>query len=201
MRGTPTTNFNVLDNHSGAEELWLRSGFQWDITNNISLRSQVYGYDAIATGSITRSVVRRSRVRTTCSTVNVLRSITPETLRQQHRPRRSTRTSAGWKTGSWRPLRRAANNLTFRRIRCSFQTTSILINPDRGLHGPRSDEKIYTHLDNASPRLRTGWRSRRPSRLIGGIRFEDIELSRTRFSLAGVLRSDRDIRSQRPSIP
>ena len=36
----------MLDNHSGAEELWLRSGFQWDITNNISLRSQVYGYDA-----------------------------------------------------------------------------------------------------------------------------------------------------------
>ena len=43
---TLNTNFNVLNNHSGAEELWLRSGFQWDITNNISLKSQVYGYDA-----------------------------------------------------------------------------------------------------------------------------------------------------------
>ena len=43
---TLRTNYNVLDNHSGAKELWLRSGFQWDITNNVSLRSQVYGYDA-----------------------------------------------------------------------------------------------------------------------------------------------------------
>ena len=43
---TLNTNFNVLNNHSGAEELWLRSGFQWDITSNISLKSQVYGYDA-----------------------------------------------------------------------------------------------------------------------------------------------------------
>ncbi len=43
---TLKTNYNVVDNHSGAQELWLRSGFQWDITNNISLRSQVYGYDA-----------------------------------------------------------------------------------------------------------------------------------------------------------
>ena len=46
----------MLDNHSGAKELWLRGGFQWDITNNIKLKSQVYGYDATATGSTTRSV-------------------------------------------------------------------------------------------------------------------------------------------------
>ena len=40
------TNYNVLDNHSGAEELWLRGGFEWDITNDVTLRSQVYGYGA-----------------------------------------------------------------------------------------------------------------------------------------------------------
>ena len=55
-RGTPnpvtidartlTTTYNVLDNHSGANELWLRSGFQWDITSNVQLKSQVYAYDA-----------------------------------------------------------------------------------------------------------------------------------------------------------
>ena len=39
---TLNTTYNVLDNHSGANELWLRSGFQWDITNNIQLKSQVY---------------------------------------------------------------------------------------------------------------------------------------------------------------
>ena len=36
----------MLDNHSGANELWLRSGFQWDITSNVQLKSQVYAYDA-----------------------------------------------------------------------------------------------------------------------------------------------------------
>ena len=39
---TLRTNYNVLDNHSGAEELWLRGGFDWDITNNVTLKSQVY---------------------------------------------------------------------------------------------------------------------------------------------------------------
>ena len=41
-----STNFNVHNNQRGAEELWLRSGFQWDIARNKSLRRQVYGYDA-----------------------------------------------------------------------------------------------------------------------------------------------------------
>ena len=36
----------MLDNDSGARELWLRGGFDWDINNNVKLKSQVYGYNA-----------------------------------------------------------------------------------------------------------------------------------------------------------
>ena len=43
---TLRTNYNVLDNHSGANELWLRSGFQWDITNNVRSRARFTRYDA-----------------------------------------------------------------------------------------------------------------------------------------------------------
>lgn len=43
---TLNTTYNLLDNHSGAKQLWLRSGSQWDISNSVSLRSQVYGYEA-----------------------------------------------------------------------------------------------------------------------------------------------------------
>ena len=74
---TLKTNYNVLDNHSGAKELWLRSGFQWDITNNISLKSQVYGYDAHRQLVQQRDqFVRQIPVRT-MSIANVLRSIMP----------------------------------------------------------------------------------------------------------------------------
>ena len=45
-RAHAATTYNVLDNHSGAKELWLRGGFQWDITNNVTLKSQVYALDA-----------------------------------------------------------------------------------------------------------------------------------------------------------
>ena len=27
-------------------ELWLRGGFDWDLSNNVKLKSQVYSYDA-----------------------------------------------------------------------------------------------------------------------------------------------------------
>ena len=45
-RRTLETNYNVLDNHRTANEVWLRGGFIWNITNNITLKDQFYGYDA-----------------------------------------------------------------------------------------------------------------------------------------------------------
>ena len=55
--GRSATNYNVLDNHSGASELWLRSGFQWDITNNVSAQEPgLRATTLTAIGSTTRSI-------------------------------------------------------------------------------------------------------------------------------------------------
>ena len=43
---TFNTNYNVLDNHVKADELWLRGGFEWNITRDLTLKSQMYGYGA-----------------------------------------------------------------------------------------------------------------------------------------------------------
>jgi iron complex outermembrane receptor protein len=43
---TLTTNYNVADNSTGAEELWLRSGFEWTPLNNVTVKDQVYYYQA-----------------------------------------------------------------------------------------------------------------------------------------------------------
>ncbi|MGB7035039.1 MAG: TonB-dependent receptor [Xanthobacteraceae bacterium] len=39
---TLTTNYNVADNATGAQELWLRSGFEWSPLNNVTVKDQVY---------------------------------------------------------------------------------------------------------------------------------------------------------------
>jgi iron complex outermembrane receptor protein len=40
------TNYNVLDNVNRAEELWVRAGFEWIISDQLTLRTHLYGYDA-----------------------------------------------------------------------------------------------------------------------------------------------------------
>ena len=43
---TLTNNYNVADNATGAQELWLRSGFEWTPLNNVTVKDQVYYYQA-----------------------------------------------------------------------------------------------------------------------------------------------------------
>ncbi|UFZ04852.1 TonB-dependent receptor [Bradyrhizobium ontarionense] len=43
---TLSTNYNVVDGHKTIKESWVRSGFEWDLSNDVKLRSQVYNYNA-----------------------------------------------------------------------------------------------------------------------------------------------------------
>jgi iron complex outermembrane recepter protein len=43
---TINTNYNVADSATGAKELWLRSGFEWTPLNNVTVKDQVYYYQA-----------------------------------------------------------------------------------------------------------------------------------------------------------
>ena len=45
---TLTTNYNVADNATGAQELWVRGGFEWTPLNNITIKDQVYTWQAKA---------------------------------------------------------------------------------------------------------------------------------------------------------
>jgi iron complex outermembrane receptor protein len=45
---TLTTNYNVADNATGAQELWLRSGVEWTPLNNVTIKNQVYNWRAKA---------------------------------------------------------------------------------------------------------------------------------------------------------
>ncbi len=45
---TLTTNYNVADNATGAQELWLRSGVAWTPLNNVTIKNQVYNWRAKA---------------------------------------------------------------------------------------------------------------------------------------------------------
>jgi len=43
---TTTTNYNVSDNSVGAHELWLRGGFEMKVTEDVTVKNQTYEYGA-----------------------------------------------------------------------------------------------------------------------------------------------------------
>jgi iron complex outermembrane receptor protein len=192
---TLTTNYNVLDNHSGASELWLRSGFQWDITNNISLKSQVYGYDAHRHWFNNEI----SSFDQTVGNFAGAQSIYRERLALDHAQRLYGNITdltinsniGGMDNRFVATVAASSNQFNVSQDTLFFNDYVDLLNPDRGLYGPRSDEKIYTHLDTVALSFEDRLKLTSTFALIGGIRFEDIELSRTRFSPDGVLRTDR----------
>src|SRR5262249_36480777 len=67
---TLKTNYNVLDNSTGAEELWLRSGLDWTPSAALTVKNQLYYYQAkrhfidsetYAFSTITNSTIDRDR--------------------------------------------------------------------------------------------------------------------------------------------
>lgn len=192
---TLTTNYNVLDNRSGAGELWLRSGFQWDITNNVSLKSQVYGYDA-------HRHWFNNEITSFDQTVGNFagaQSIYRERLALDHAQRLygnitdlTINSDIGGMDNRFVATVAASNNqFNVSQDTLFFSDYVDLLNPDRGLYGPRSDEKIYTRVNTASLSFEDRLKLTSTFALIGGIRFEDIKLDRTRYSPDGVLRTDR----------
>ncbi|MEP6837562.1 MAG: TonB-dependent receptor plug domain-containing protein [Bradyrhizobium sp.] len=195
---TLRTNYNVLDNDSGAKELWLRSGFQWDISSNVSLKSQVYAYDAHRHWF--NNEINSFNDSPTPS-VGAQGEVYRERLALDHAQRLYGNVTdltvnsniAGMDNRLVTTV--AASSLQFNVAQDTVgpngdNADSVsLLNPDRGLYGARADEHIYTHLDNVSLSFEDRLKVTSQFALIGGIRFEDIELSRTRFDETGVLKA------------
>ena len=45
---TLTTNYNVADNATSAQEIWVRGGFEWTPTMNVTIKNQAYTWQAKA---------------------------------------------------------------------------------------------------------------------------------------------------------
>ena len=189
---TLTTSYNVLDNHSGANELWLRSGFQWDITNNISLKSQVYAYDA-----------QRHLFNNEINSYND--DPTSSSFGQVYRERLSvdhdqklygnitdlTLNSMLFGLDNRLVATVAASSLQFNVVQDDFFNNDFvnLVNPDRGLYGTQQTKTFYTHVNDVSLSFEDRIKLTSNFALIGGIRVEQIDLSRTAYDVDGVLRS------------
>jgi iron complex outermembrane recepter protein len=191
---TLSTNYNVLDNKNGAHELWLRSGAQWDISSNVQFKSQVYSYNAQRHWF--NNEINAFNDSPTPS-VGVQGEVYRERLSVDHDQKLwgnisdlTVNSNLGGMDNRF-VATVAASSLQFNSVQDDAFTndTVSLVDPNRGLYGFQQTKNFFTHVDNASLAFEDRLKVTPTVALIGGIRFETIELSRTAFDVDGNLRS------------
>jgi len=176
---TLTTNYNVADNSTGAHELWLRGGFEWAFNNDITLRDQAYDYHAqrhwydseTYAFNLDTSTIDRDRFFVT---------------HNQHVF--GNNADMLWNSAFFGMENRLAAQLQVSRNDITFaqegnpdvfpaDTVSVL-NPDPGLYGIPEPNIRTSHLDTLAGSIEDRLKITPMFALIGGIRFEDFQLSR-----------------------
>ena len=177
-RRTLKTNYNTLDNSSGSEDLWLRTGFEWSPYNNLTVKNQTYYYQArrhwldsetYAFNTTTNSTIDRDRFFVGHD--QRLIGNNTDLILDSYIFGMDNRFAA--------QLQASSNKMTFTQEGNpnTFPADTVdVINPDRGLYGefqPNVREKrLNTLAASFEDRLKvTPWLS-----LIGGLRFEHINL-------------------------
>ncbi len=187
---TLTTNYNVLDNFTGATELWLRTGFEWAIADNVTLKSQVYAYQAkrswfdsetyafnTATGTVDRDRFFVSHDQ------KVYGNVTDLVWNSQ---------IFGTENRAAAQLAASGNDILFKEDFGGFpQDTVALVGPDRGFYGPFTDlETRSSHLNTVAGSFEDRLKLTPSFALIGGVRVEDLELTRNALDSTGAVLSN-----------
>jgi len=183
-RRTLKTNYNVLDNSSKAEELWVRSGFVWTPNTDLTVKNQSYYYQArrqfldaetLAFNGTTNTI---DRDRFFVGHNQHLFGNNTDVVWDSRLFGLENRVAAG--------LQMSRNSITFSQHAGGFpQDTVDPFNPDRGLYGELQPDTIGKRLDTVAisveDRLKlTPWLA-----LIGGLRYEHFALSSDRILFDG----------------
>ena len=180
---TLSTNYNVADNYVKAEELWLRSGFELNINSDLTLKSQVYAYDAqrawqnseVAAFNADLNMVDRERFYV-AHNQQLFGNITDLTWNSR---------IAGMDNRLVTTV--AASNLDFGRPgAANFPHDDVpLVDPSPGLYGLLTTQNQTAVINNQSLSVEDRLKITQTFALLGGLRFEGIELARNSTDVTG----------------
>ncbi len=183
---TLTTNYNVADNSTGAQELWLRSGFEWSPFNGFSLKDQIYYYQAhrhwidseTYAFDLATSTIDRDRFFVTHdqhvigNNIDLLWVSQPFGL--ENRFASQVQTSSNWIT-----FKQEGNPDAY-----PFDTVTV-INPSQGFYGSAFPDVRDSRLDTLAASFEDRLKLTSAFALIGGVRFDDFTLTRTGANFDG----------------
>jgi iron complex outermembrane receptor protein len=185
---TLTTNYNVADNSVGAHELWLRAGWEWSYGDAITVKNQVYDYGA-----------RRHWYDSETYAFDTATSmIDRDRFFVAHRQQVvGDNTDVAWNSSFFGMENRLAGQLQLSRNDIQFQQEGNpnvfpfdsvdVLNPVPNLYGVPDpnirNASLQTAAGSIEDRLKlTPWLA-----LMGGIRVEDIRLSRDGINFDGTI--------------
>jgi iron complex outermembrane receptor protein len=174
---TLKTNYNVADNSTGAEELWVRNGFEWKPFSGVTIKDQAYYYQAqrhwldsetYAFDSGTNTI-DRDRFFVTHNQ-HVIGNNTDllwdsKLLGMDNRLAAQLQVSRNWIT-----FVEEGNPNDY-----PFDTVSV-INPAQGIYGPQFPDTRNRRLDDVAVALEDRLKITPAFALIGGIRVDDYTL-------------------------
>jgi iron complex outermembrane recepter protein len=184
---TLTTNYNVADNATGAQELWLRGGFEWRPLNNVTIKDQAYSYQAKRNWldsetyafNLTTMTIDRDRFAV-FHNQNIFGNnadLTWDSL------------IFGMENRFAAQLQTSSNRITFKEdISEPFPDDTVsVINPQPGLYGPLLLSTRNSTLDDIAGSFEDRLKLTPAFALIGGVRVERLMLSRDGVNADGTI--------------
>jgi iron complex outermembrane recepter protein len=188
---TTTTNYNVADNSVGAHELWLRGGFELKVTEDVTIKNQTYDYGA-----------KRHWFDSETYAFNPATSLVDRdrffvTHKQQVI---GNNTDIAWDSSFYGMENRLAAQLQVSRNEIQFgqeqnpddfpdpDGSVTVLNPIPGLYGLTPQPGFRnSKLDNIAGSIEDRLKITPWFALMGGIRVEDISLSRDGINFDGTI--------------
>jgi iron complex outermembrane receptor protein len=182
---TLSTNYNVANNATGSQDLWLRSGFEWTPLANITVKDQAYFYQAKrnwidsetyafdnATSMIDRDRFAVSHGQHIIGN-NLDFSYDSQIFGLDNRFAAQLQTSRNW--------------ITFKQMDDGgFPQDSVaVVAPDPGLYGPVDFDTRNSRLDDVAGSFEDRLKLTSALALIGGVRLEDLTLARNGINADG----------------
>lgn len=195
---TLTTNYNVADNATGAQELWLRGGFEWRPLNNVTIKDQVYSYQAKRNWLDSETYAFSSTLTLPCLGAQPA-CIDRDRFAVFHNQNIfGNNADLMWDSLFFSmenrlaaQLQTSSNRITFREdISEPFPDDTVsVINPQPGLYGPLQLSTRNTTLDDIAGSFEDRLKLTPAFALIGGIRIERLSLSRDGVNSDGTIPS------------
>jgi len=190
--GTLTTNYNVADNATGAQELWVRGGFEWTPTNNVTIKDQVYNWRAKANwldsetysfddGSVFGpNLIDRDRFFVTHDQNLVGNNLdfTADTSFWGMENRFAAQLQA---SRNWITFVEEGNPNDF-----PFDAVTV-VDPSPGLYGPEFPDTRISRLTDIAGSFEDRLKITPEFALIGGVRIEDLTLDRSGTNFDGTI--------------